>query len=121
MNIEQRLELLTAAIVDLTETIRQAHNMAADEGAASEPATNAQKVAKRAEPEAEPEQPTEPQAEQPSVTKEQLQNLCIETVRNDKTFKDKVQAELKKHGVKTISQLPDDAVASVHGNLFGGE
>jgi len=121
MNIEQRLELLTAAIVDLNETIREVNGLDAP---ASED-TNAGKVQSRAEPEQPPEVEAgveqEAQTAIGGISKDDLQSKCIAQVREKGDFKKQIQAELKQYGVKTISQLPDDKVQVVNDALFGGE
>ena len=113
MNIEQRLELLTAAIVDLTETIREAHGLDAPAGED----TNSGKVQLRAVS----EQPSEPDTSVPGISKDDLQSKCIARSRERSDFKGVIQTELKKYGAKTISQLPDDKVQVVHDAVFGDE
>lgn len=131
MTIEKRIETLTVALMDLTETVRDLQQQMANGQGAQEQTSTASteeekpKVAKAAkkpakkEPDAQAE--PDPEAEQPSgITHDQLQSECIKKVRETggDWFKFKLQDLLRERGVKTISQLPADALEPVHKALF---
>ena len=54
-----------------------------------------------------------------SMTKDKLQSWCIEKVRADKAFKQKLMGVLGEYDAKTINALPDDTIAEVYAKLGG--
>ena len=132
MSIENRIETLTVALVELTETVQHlqqqmAHGQELQQQATTpapeEKAQPEKPVKKAAKKEAPQEKPAnaEPETEQPTgITHDQLQSECIKKVRETggDWFKYKLQDVLKEHGVKTISQLPQEALDPVYAVLL---
>ena len=121
--LETEIKALTAAVLALTERL--------DAMAVQAPATAAPaKAPAPATPAPVPPMPThddipdfdEPAkaAEPAEVTKDSLQAWALKMVRDDKGFKAKLMAALSDHGVKTISQLPDNAAAASVLAALGG-
>lgn len=108
--LETEIKALTVAVIALTERL--------DAMSAQAPATTA------------PAMPTHddiPDFDEPvkaaapaEVTKDSLQAWALKMVRDDKGFKAKLMAALADHGVKTISQLPDNAAAASVLAALGG-
>lgn len=128
MTLEQRIEALTVALVELTETVRDLQTSMGDNAHVQ---NTTQRDAGNNEPAPESPVDNEPQpvSEQPAnekeedqLTREELQSECIKKVRetDGDSFKHKIQQVLKEYNVKTIKHLPDDAVEPVWQRLFGG-
>lgn len=113
--LETEIKALTQAVKLLTERLDSLTSVAAAPTApdAVEP-TPAPEPVKPEPAEAEPSTKT-------VVTKDALQSWALKMVRDDKNFKGKLMSALSDHGVKTISQLPDNDAAEAVLKALGGE
>lgn len=121
--LETEIKALTAAVIALTERL--------DAMSVQAPAPATPSPAKAPEPAAPaPAMPTHddiPDFDEPvkadapaEVTKDSLQAWALKMVRDDKSFKAKLMSALSDHGVKTISQLPDNSAAASVLAALGG-
>ena len=139
--LEQKIEALTIAIVELTRVVAETQVKAAaridevvksmtqalipDETQVEPPVKPAReaKATKTTKPASEPTPQPDPVPEQEtpamsSVTRKDLMDISLSLVRADGSLKAEVIAILEKHGAKTISTLEADKLHSVHAALM---
>lgn len=112
--LETEIKALTEAVKLLTERL---DTLAVAQPAQVTPNTEPEQT-QVVEPTPEPTPTPEPAA---TVTKDALQEWALKMVREDKGFKVKLMSALSDHGVKTISQLSDNAAAQSVLTALGGE
>lgn len=118
MSLESKIEKLTAAVESLTERLHSMEAMVAIPPSAPAPS----------EPEAPtPTPPTGELLEQaakeealkaePEITHEQVQQLCLKIVRDDRSKKPKLKEILGEYGANLVQDVPSDKLAELKQKL----
>ena len=123
--LEQEIQKLTAAIVELTATIRE-QGKPAEEHIPNVPNNVPNNVPsnipahypydKPVQLEIEPE--SEPATHAPGVTREGLKEISLQIVRADTSKKKEIVDILAAHGAQTITKLADVHIHAVHGKFL---
>jgi hypothetical protein len=96
MSLESKIETLTIAIIELTETI------------------------KGQKPKSEKEEiKIEKSKKEENLSHQDLQDLCSSIVREDRSKKQNIMDLLESYGAKTISKIPEDKIQEVGTKLKG--
>lgn len=116
MSLESKIEKLTAAVESLTERLHSMEAMVAIPPSAPAPS--------------EPPAPTPPTGEQleqaakeevakaePEITHEQVQQLCLKIVRDDRSKKPKLKEILGEYGANLVQDVPADKLAELKQKL----
>lgn len=124
MSLETEIQTLNAKIETLTSTVEKLaaaivehdiRNLGGDPKEAAQPKKQKADTPKKEEVETEPEQKAE-------VTHDDLKQLCLDKVREDKSFKETLKAYLDtEFGVKKTGDVPDDKVAEAYDKIKSGE
>lgn len=108
MSIEKKLEDLTAAVIALTEVMSKS--------LAQAPVAEVEKVAKSKPKKQEALIEKEASSDEipfDAVTREDLQAICSDIVRSDRSKKDAIREALGEYDAKTLSQVPDEKLAEL--------
>ena len=112
MSLENKIETLTAAIVELTAQIKGFR----EDAPIVEQQLAEIEAAEKAE--AKPAPKKQPVQKQPDVTAEELQALCMKLVRTDKSNKAKILKLVGAYkGAKTIAAVPADKLPELKAKL----
>lgn len=116
MSLESKIEKLTAAVESLTERLHSMEAMVAIPPSAPAPSEP---------PAATP--PTGEQLEQaakeevakatPEITHEQVQQLCLKIVRDDRSKKPKLKEILGEYGANLVQDVPSDKLVELKQKL----
>lgn len=107
MTFEQRIDRLTVAIESLVTVLSTVPLIT--------PAVKAQEQPKR-EPEAVTE-PLKPADNPPTITHEELHDLCLSLVRKDRAKKNKIKAILAARNAELIKDVPESQFVELKAEL----
>jgi len=92
MSLEAKIETLTAAIVDLTDMLKAIESSTVDSAKTEEEAP------------ATPEQ---------SITREEIQSMCLAIVRDDRNKKTAIKKTLSTFGATLVKDVPADKLGDL--------
>ena len=96
MSLEAKIETLTAAIVDLTDRLTAIESSPVDSAKTGEEAP------------ATPEQ---------SITREEIQSMCLAIVRDDRNKKTAIKKTLSTFGATLVKDVPADKLSDLKTEL----
>ena len=112
MSLESKIEKLTAAVESLTERLHSMEAMVAIPPSAPAPS----------EPEAPAATPPtgeqlEQPKSQPDVSHEEVQQLCLKIVREDRSKKPKLKEILGQYGASLVQDVPQEKLVELKAKL----
>lgn len=114
MSLEAKIEKLTNAVESLTERLHSMEALVAIPP--SEPQApnrdDLEQAAKEESAKAKPEQKSEP-----AVTHEQVQQLCLKIVRDDRSKKPTLKQILGEYGASLVQDVPEEKLPELKAKL----
>jgi len=111
MSLEAKIEKLTAAVESLTERLHSMEAMVAiPPSAPAEPSAPSRDDLEAAAKEGQAKS-------EPQVTHEQVQQLCLKIVREDRSKKPKLKEILGQYGASLVQDVPQEKLAELKAKL----